>query len=395
MGCGTMTPVTGGPPTDTQAQEASGQRVSWFELFYDLMVVAAISLVGKVYLKSPLWSTTGQILVAMTVLFTVWLLTTLFYGLHRGDSFGRRLLLVAQMVAIALAVLALDDAGLQDASGLGALAVVLVVPALLFANASRSGAPASGPSRTLAICCGLAAGLLAIGAVVTPPEGSATTEWIVQGFAVAAILVILVPLLAIVLPRVRASLDWHHLDERFGLIVIIVLGESFLNLIGSVSSVGSIPSMGFFTLTIVIAYCLWAIYFTSVQTVGAPRTVTRLRVWILGHAFLVFAAVAVGVEFTSLTVGQVKGVAMPDGNWTALPMAGAVGAVLLLTSMVQGARRQIVVVHIVAFATLVVLAAIDLAQVDSTSTVLVTIGAFVVIADTLACAVINRRPAGA
>ena len=375
--------------------EPGSQRVSWFELFYDLMVVAAISLVGKVYLKSPVWSTTGQITVAMVMLFTIWLLTTLYFGLHRGDSFGRRLLLVAQMIAIAVSVLALDDAGLQDASGLAALAVVLVVPAVLFGYASTRSTPVARPSRAVAVSCIVAAALLAVGAAVTPAEGSATTEWMVQGFAVAAILVIVVPLLAAVLPRVKASLDWHHLDERFGLIVIIVLGESFLNLIGSVSAVGSIPSPGFFGLTIVIAYCLWAIYFSSVQTVGAPRSLTRLRVWIIGHALLVFSAVAVGVELTSLTIGEAAAIAMPDGNWTALPMAGAVGAVLLLTSTVTGAKRSILIVHIAAFAALLVVALIDLVQADTTSNVLVLLGACVVIADAIACGIVNRRPAGA
>lgn len=390
-----MAPVTSGEATESVAQEASGQRVSWFELFYDLMVVAAISLLGKIYLKSPDWATTGQILVAMTVLFSIWLLTTVFYGLNRGDSFGRRLLLVVQMVAIALAVLTIDHAGLQDASGLGALAAVVVVPALLFANASRAGSPAAGPSRVLAACCGLAAALLLIGAAVTPLEESTMREWVVPAVAAAAILVVLIPLLAWVLPRVKASLDWHHLDERFGLIVIIVLGESFINLLATLGAVGSIPRPGFFVLTIVIAYCLWAIYFTSVQTVGAPRTVARLRLWIIGHALLVFSAVAVAVEFASLTVGQLEGVVMPDGNWTALPLAGAVGAVLLLTSTVQGADRAILRVHIVAFIALIALAAGDLLQLDSNSSLLVTVGAFVVIADTLACAIINRRPAGA
>lgn len=388
-----MAPVNDGAVTQTQA--ASGQRVSWFELFYDLMVVAAISLLGKIYLKSPDWATTGQILVAMTVLFSVWLLTTMFYGLNRGDSFGRRLLLVVQMVAIALAVLTIDHAGLQDASGLGALAAVVVVPALLFANASRSGSPAGRPSRVLAACCGLAAVFLMIGAAVTPLEDSAVREWVVPAVAAAAILVVLIPLLVFVLPRVKSSLDWHHLDERFGLIVIIVLGESFINLLATLGAVGSIPRPGFFVLTIVIAYCLWAIYFTSVQVVGAPRSTARLRLWIIGHALLVFSAVAVAVEFASLTVGQLDGVVLPDGNWTALPLAGAVGAVLLLTSTVQGANRSTLRVHIVAFIALVVLAVADLLQLDSNTSWFVTVGAFVVIADTIACAIINRRPAGA
>ena len=375
--------------------DSGGQRVSWFELFYDLMVVAAISLVGKVYLKSPDWGSTGQILIAMTVLFTVWLLTTLFYGLHRGDSYGRRLVLVAQMVCIALAVLALDDAGLQDASGLAALAAVLVAPALLFGYQSFRPSATARASRTLAVCCALAAALLLVGSRVIPVEGSTNTEWVLQGFAIVAILVIVVPLLASVLPGVKASLDWHHLDERFGLIVIIVLGESFLNLIATLSAVGSIPRPAYFVLTIVVAYCLWAIYFTSVQAIGAPRSQARLRVWILGHAVLVFAAVAVAVELTSLTVGQLKGVTMPDGNWTALPLAGAIGAILLLTATVQGARRSILWVHIVAFTVLLAIAAIDLVRGDSDSNTLVTIGALVVIADAVACAIVNRRPAGA
>jgi uncharacterized membrane protein len=115
----------------------------------------------------------------------------------------------------------------------------------------------------------------------------------------------------------------------------------------------------------------------------------------VGHALLVFSAVAVAVEFTSLTVGDISGVEMVDGNWTALPLAGAVGAVLLLTSTVQGASRRIVMVHSIAFAVLIVLALIDNVQSDVTSNALVTTGAVVVIIDAVVCGLLNRRPAGA
>ena len=196
----------------------------------------------------------------------------------------------------------------------------------------------------------------------------------------------------------RATMLWGGAVGISASIIMLTLAGSYPLLLASLfllGAVGSIPRPGFFVLTIVIAYCLWAIYFTSVQVVGAPRSTARLRLWIIGHALLVFSAVAVAVEFASLTVGQLDGVVLPDGNWTALPLAGAVGAVLLLTSTVQGANRSTLRVHIVAFIALVVLAVADLLQLDSNTSWFVTVGAFVVIADTIACAIINRRPAGA
>jgi len=216
----------------------------------------------------------------------------------------------------------------------------------------------------------------------------------VQGTAIAAILIVLIALLGYVLPRVTDALDWHHLDERFGLIVIIVLGESFLTLLAGLSSLGSIPRPGFFVLTIVVAYCLWALYFSSVQVHGAPRTVGRLRLWMIGHAVLVFCAVAVAVEFSSLTVGAALGVAMEDGNWTALPLAGAIGSITLLTFVIQGAPRAIRVLHLVTLAILLVLAVVDTVYGASSSDLLVAVGALVVVADTVACALVNRRPSG-
>ena len=70
--------------------DANAQKVSWFELFYDLIVVAAVSQAGKVLVKSPDWETTALIAAGILVLFTMWLLTTLSHGLFPGDDPVRR-----------------------------------------------------------------------------------------------------------------------------------------------------------------------------------------------------------------------------------------------------------------------------------------------------------------
>lgn len=372
-------------------EEHVEQRVGWFELFYDLVAVAAISQAGKVYLKDPSWETTALIATSILVLFTVWLLTTISHGLFREDSVWRRLILLAQMLGLVVGALAVGHYGLPNWIGFTVLSVVFVTQALIYLVHRRSSPELQRPIRTVVSASIGSAVAFAASAVIALGLDSAQAGVFAPILLALAVVVVVVPLLVSVLPAVLPSLDLHHLGERFGLLVIIVLGESFINLVGALGSLGEIPNMLAFGSMFAVAYSIWAIYFTSVQAHRVPATIGALRIWIAAHVLLLFSIVAIAVEFTDLTMHDVTELDIAShGNWTPLPLLGAMAALWILARRSPGVPDVMKRLHAGGMAALAVLTAVDFARGAEQVPIWVFLGAAVVIADAVACAVIAK-----
>jgi len=378
----------------TSLGKAASQRVSWFELFYDLVLVAAISQAGKVFVKEPTWAMSGFIGSGILVLFGIWLLTTMSYGLFRRDTAWRRLLLLIQMLGVVVAALSLSKTGLPAWAGFVALAMVVATQTFIYARFTRVDAPMQSSLRVVVWSTALAAVIFAVAAAILSTAGA--DDWVLVSplALVAGGGVILLPIIWRVAPGILSSIDLHHLDERFGLLVIIVLGESFINLVSNLGTLGSIPNPVAFLLAFLIAYALWAIYFTSVQAYEMPSTIWAFRLWILAHLVFVAAAIAVAVEFTDLSTHAVADLNVTSGNWTSLPIIGAVCAVALMSWQTKGAPRAMLYAHLCALSLLVVLFIVDIARGYEQMPWFVFAGAIVVIGDAAACAVIQRQTKG-
>jgi low temperature requirement protein LtrA len=382
--------VTQSAPFD----EAPSQRVSWFELFYDLVLVAAISQAGKVFVKEPTWAMTGLIGSGILVLFGIWLLTTMSYGLFRRDTAWRRLLLLIQMLGVVVAALSLSKTGLPAWAGFVALAMVVATQTFIYARFTRVDAPMQGSLRIVVWSTAVAAAIFALAAAVL--STASADDWVLVS-PLALVVgggVMLLPIIWRVTPGVLSSIDLHHLDERYGLLVIIVLGESFINLVSNVGSLGSIPNPVAFLLAFFVAYALWSIYFSSVQAYKMPATNWAFRLWICAHLLFVAAAIAVAVEFTDLSTHAVADLNVTSGNWTPLPMIGALSAVALMTWKAKGAPRGMLRAHLCALSLLVVLFIVDIARGYEQIPWFVFAGAVVLIGDAVACSVIRRQKAG-
>jgi low temperature requirement protein LtrA len=382
--------VTQSAPFD----KASSQRVSWFELFYDLVLVAAISQAGKVFVKEPTWAMTGLIGASILVLFGIWLLTTMSYGLFRRDTAWRRVLLLIQMFGVVVAALSLSKTGLPAWAGFAALAMVVATQTFSYVRFTRVDAPTRVSLRIVVWSTALAAAIFALAAAILSTASADNSALVSILALVAGGGVMLAPIIWRVAPGVLSSIDLHHLDERFGLLVIIVLGESFINLVSNVGTLGSIPNPVAFLLAFLIAYALWAIYFTSVQAYEMPSTIWAFRLWICAHLLFVAAAIAVAVEFTDLSTHAVADLNLTSGNWTPLPMIGALSALALMTWKAKGAPRGMLRAHLFALLLLVVLFIVDLARGYEQMPWFVFAGAVVVMGDAMACAVIRRQISG-
>ncbi len=92
-----------------------------------------------------------------------------------------------------------------------------------------------------------------------------------------------------------------HLPERIGLFIIIVLGESVLEVVAGISNMEfDIYSILILGLSLSIPFSLWWLYFDSVD--GAPIRALREKgkisvysLWLIGHFPLVVAITSVGV----------------------------------------------------------------------------------------------------
>lgn len=368
------------------------QRVGWFELFYDLVAVAAISQAGKVYLKDPSWATTALIAASILVLFTVWLLTTISHGLFREESVWRRIILLLQMLGLVVGALSVGHYGLPNWIGFTALAVVFVTQALIYLVHRRASDMLHRPIRVVVGASLVSALAFAASAVVAREMTSAQASVVAPILLAIGVGIAIVPLLVNVLPGVQSSLDPHHLGERFGLLVIIVLGESFINLVGALGSLGEIPNVFAFASMFLVAYCIWSIYFTSVQAHRVPPTIGGLRVWILAHVLLLFSIVSVAVEFTDLTMHSIEDLNIDRiGNWTPLPLLGAMAALWLLARWSPGVPSVVTRLHAWCALLLALLWIVDLARGAEQVPIWVFLGAAVVIGDAVACAVITEK----
>ena len=126
-------------------------------------------------------------------------------------------------------------------------------------------------------------------------------EWIVPWFAEKA-----------------AKSPWHkgHIAERYGLLTIIVLGESLLALSVAISTSGNIGSWSFeqhllIVSGLVIVCTMWWLYFSENEHQALERAETAF-VWGYGHLIVFASAAAVGAGL-ALNVDVLSGLALIDG----------------------------------------------------------------------------------
>jgi low temperature requirement protein LtrA len=97
--------------------------------------------------------------------------------------------------------------------------------------------------------------------------------------------------------------DVSHFAERYGLFTIIVLGESFIKVVGGLADHGmTLDALVLSGLGLVVAASIWWLYFDDIH--GAVlRSTTRARyLWIYGHLPLTVGITGIGVGLKKLAL---------------------------------------------------------------------------------------------
>lgn len=316
------------------------QRVTWMELFYDVIVAATMLLIYGSLAKHLSWAEFFWLSAIALVVFAMWLSTTLVFNRLPADTTGRRLFVIAQMIALVLSVASMENSDRIDGDvGIIALGVAMLILAAMWEFIRRVAVDAS-PADRLTVVAFLVGSLFLLSAALLPdPLNEAV-------FCTGA-LIGFVPMFVMQIPRLCAAgqIDMHHLVERLGGLVLIMLGETFLEM-AVLFTKGGNPRLFGALLVLILITIVWWQYFTYVTAPLAQRSGARLQFTLLGHAMLILGLGSSALALTEVALALNEELPLPVlagilGGSLALVYAGFA---TIVASNDQQPRRLVVLI---------------------------------------------------
>lgn len=280
----------------------TNRHATWLELFYDLVFVVVIfQLAHNLEEDFSLYGFLGFLALFVPVWWS-WTGAAFYATRFDTDDLGHRILILLQMVGAAALAVNVSDALGNDSAGFAlsyaAIRIILVLE-YVRTGISKSFSSATPLIRRYSIGFLCAAIVWIISAFIPPPFRFVL-------WAIGLVIDFATPITA---GRLHSQFAPHisHLPERMGLFIIIVLGESVLEIVAGVQKWEfDIYSMLILGLGLSIPFSLWWLYFDNVD--GAPIRALREKgrigiysLWLIGHFPLVVAITSVGVGLGYIT----------------------------------------------------------------------------------------------
>jgi len=273
------------------------------ELLYDLTFVVAFGVAGEQFAhllaEGHFAAGLAAFGLAIFAICWAWINFSWFASAYDTDDWAFRLATMVQMVGVIILALGLpqvfhsvDEGRPVDNSVTVAGYVVMRVAMLfLWLRAARQDPPRRRACQTYAATIGVAQ----LGWVLLLMLTDSTVG---EFFAWGALLLVIELAGPVIAERRKGGTPWHphHIEERYGLLTIITLGEG---VIGTVASLGAVVESHGWTLDAALVavagtgltFGLWWMYFTvpSAEVLHVHRE--RLFPWGYGH-ILIFGSIA-------------------------------------------------------------------------------------------------------
>ncbi|GAP99342.1 low temperature requirement protein A [Leptolyngbya sp. NIES-2104] len=315
------------------------RHASWLELFFDLVFVVAIAELAH-FLHAHLdWGGIGTFAALFIPIWWLWIDFSYYADQFDVEQGVYRLVMLGIMFGMIVLALTIPEA-LQEGSArfAGVYAGLRLVIVGLYFQAWRLVPEARELTGRYTLSFTIALLFWMVSIVVPPP-----VRFVLWGIA----LLIEISNGPITYATIRSvPVQVSHMDERFGLFVIIVLGEAIVAVAGGVSDIQwqwqetMTAISGFIT-----AVSLWWLYFecaeTSVinQALQSNRKRVLLRSYVYGysHVLLFAGIVAAGVGIQT----AIEGVDRGDLSIAARTiLCGGLGLYLIGLSAVQWATER-------------------------------------------------------
>ncbi|HLL64612.1 MAG TPA: low temperature requirement protein A [Micromonosporaceae bacterium] len=301
----------------TERSEIPEKKVSWAELFFDLVFVFAVTQISALLHDRHDWVGVAQALVVFVPIWWAWVGTSVHANTHDVENAVDRL----GIFAIGLGSLFMSLAIPQAYGDRGLLfgAAYFVLRMLLAAVYFRT-RPFGLNAFSVALV--VTGPMLLVGGLL--PGGARIAVWALAGLIDLAVPALTRRRLA------RVRFDPSHLPERFGLFLILTLGESIIAIGASAAGDALTVGRAFAVAAAFVVACgLWWVYFVFAASavrhaIAAARVQTDLirQVLAYGHLPLIGGIIAIAV-------GMAEVVAHPDHHLSVSVAALLVGGCAL------------------------------------------------------------------
>jgi len=279
--------------------QESGRSATRLELFFDLAFVLFVARCADILAEDETWPGALTFTAVLTIGWWAWASTTLYANRFDTDDAVFRLLTLAGMAAVVAMAASVDKLD-ASTSRWFALAYILLRVVLIigYLRAWRAVPDARRTIRPYLVAHSAGAAVWLVSLAVPTPA-----RYVLWGVGVAVDLA--GPTLA---ARLKDGIGLHmeHLPERFGLFVILVLGESVAAAVTGVHDGGWKPGVVVTgALAFLVSAALWWSYFDLSGGVAKRRLLqeghdqTRQGV----HDFYVYAHLPVAISLAAVAVG--------------------------------------------------------------------------------------------
>jgi low temperature requirement protein LtrA len=282
-----------GPPRDFNERKHE-RKISWLELFYDLVYVAAIAQLTHHLGNHLAWSELGYSFLLFSLIFWSWVNGSQYYDLHGNDSVRTRIFTFLQMLSVAAAAITITDAfeGHHRDFAIAFSAIQILITYLwwsvgFYDHSHR----VFNKFYTFNYLISL---ILLIVSIFTDHK-TATVLWvIVLIFNLTPGLTGARTIVRVLKERGQVFSASAALVERFGLFTIIVLAESILGTVTGISEVKDKNPAAWiaFILAIFVAFLIWSIYFDMTSEQETKKGYRYLQ-WLVFLHYPLLAALGV------------------------------------------------------------------------------------------------------
>ena len=303
------------------------RKVTWLDLFFDLVFVVAISaLAHELALTISLPGVTTFALLFVAV-WWIWIGATFYNERFETDGLDNRLLFFVLMLPTAgLALYASEGLGARYPEFVISYAVARAVTTFAWARAGYH------VPRFRPVAIRLVSGfVLSIGIVLASIALEGT--WRLVMFVAALLVDVGTPILTTRHNEALPSFSSRKLPERFGLFTIIVLGESIVGTVAGIAREAdpALASAIAGALGIALGFCLWWVYFDFIARRPPRDSSAWTFAWAYLHLPLMMAIAAVGAAVLGV-VSRAEDAVPEDAR---LLLAGAIAVALVSMAAIE------------------------------------------------------------
>ncbi len=301
------------------------RTVSFLELFYDLVYVVLVGQIAHTLAEDVSWSGVLDFAVVFGLIWIGWFNGAQFHELHgREDGRNRSFIFLQMGILTVLAVFTGHAASTDGEPFALTYTVLLAVLLWQWASVYRTDSPVYRPGA-LRYLAGLVVSIAALLASSGMEDTARLAVW--AAVVVGSIAIVVVYLLRFPDDSlgIRAT---HSMVERFGLFIIIVLGEVVLGVVDGMLAVEDLDFRTVATgvLGLSIAFGFWWTYFDYVGRRLPRQDGGSLGLWLYSQLPIALAVAAAGAGMVSLIEHAADARTPEPSSWL---LAGSVAAVLI------------------------------------------------------------------